>query len=153
MINIRSARKDEVSDLQALNDEVFIDNQKYDDDLDMNWAKSDKGKSYFTQLLNNGKACCLIAEDEGKKVGYIAAAPKEISYRKSSYIEIENMGVIPEYRSQGIGHQLVRECLEWAKKRGFQKAYVNGYFANTQAIKFYKNNGFLETDISLEKNI
>lgn len=153
MINIRSARKDEVSDLQVLNDEVFIDNQQYDDDLDLSWAKSDKGEAYFTNLLKETEACCLIAEEDGKRVGYIAAASKKINYRKSKYIEIENMGVIPDYRSQGIGHQLVQKCLEWAKERGFQKVYVNAYFANNQAIKFYKDNGFLETDISLEKSI
>lgn len=153
MINIRLASKDEVPDLQILNNEVFIDNQKYDDDLDMQWAKSDKGKNYFTQLLNDSNVCCLIAEDDGRKVGYIAARQKDISYRKSKYLEIENMGVIPQYRSQGIGHQLVQKCFEWAKERGFQKTYVNAYFANIKAIKFYKNNGFIETDISLEKSI
>ena len=48
MINIRKANKDEVKDLQSLNNEVFIDNNKYDNDLDMSWAKSEKGKIYFT---------------------------------------------------------------------------------------------------------
>lgn len=153
MVNIRFARKDEIEDLQNLNDEVFIDNHKYDSDLDMNWAKSEKGKKYFTELLNNPTSCCLIAEEHGQKVGYIAAALKPISYRKSKYIEIENMGVIPEYRSKGIGTKLIEECLKWAKSKGFQKAYVNSYFGNTRAILFYKRSGFSEIDISLEKSI
>lgn len=151
MVHIRAARKDEAKDLQDLNDEVFIDNQKYDNDLNMNWAKSIKGKTYFTNLLNNPNACCLIAEDNGKKVGYIAAVPKDIRYRKSKYIEIEDMGVIPQYRSKGIGTMLIDKCLKWAKSKGFQKAYVNSYFDNLKAIKFYKRNGFSEIDICLEK--
>ena len=153
MINIRPVRKDEIEDLQDLNDEVFIDNQKYDSDLDMIWAKSDKGKDYFTKLLNNPDYCCLIAEEDGRKVGYVAAGPKNISYRKSKYIEVENMGVIPEYRSRGIGTMLMEECLKWAKSKGFQKAYVNSYFNNQKAIEFYKRNGFSEIDLSLEKNL
>lgn len=83
MVNIRPAGKDEVKVLQDLNDEVFIDNQKYDADLDMDWAQSDKGKKYFTELLDNTEACCFIAEDNEKKIGYIAAGPKPVSYRKS----------------------------------------------------------------------
>lgn len=153
MVSIRQATKDEVYDLQVLNDEVFIDNQKYDDDLDMNWARSEKGKAYFTRLLNNPDSICLIAEEDSRKIGYIAAGKKEVSYRKSKYMEIENMGVIPEFRSKGIGSLLMQECLKWGQIKGFQKAYVNSYFQNINAIKFYKNNGFLETDISLEKTL
>ncbi|MDP3726826.1 MAG: GNAT family N-acetyltransferase [bacterium] len=151
MVHIRAARKDEVKDLQNLNNEVFIADQQYDPDLLMDWAQSNKGKEYFTQLLNDQNSCCLIAEDNGRKVGYIAAAPKDIRYRKSKYIEIEDMGVTPQYRSKGIGTMLIDECLKWAKSKGFQKAYVNSYFDNLKAIKFYKKNGFSEIDICLEK--
>lgn len=153
MVIIRAAKKDEVGALQALNDEIFVDNSKYDPDLDNTWAQSDRGKTYFTELLNNFESCCFIAEDNGKKVGYIAAGPKEINYRKSKYVEIENVGVTPEYRSKGVGSMLIDECLKWAKSQGFQKVYVNSYFRNSGAISFYKKSGFEEIDISLERSI
>lgn len=153
MVNIRPANKNEVKDFQNLNDEVFIDNQKYDSDLDMGWARSDKGKEYFTEILNDPDACCLIAEENGKKIGYIAAGPKEIDYCKSKYMEIKNMGVIPEYRLRGIGTLLMKECLKWAKSQGFQKAFVSAYFGNRMAVKFYKKNGFSEIDVSLERSL
>jgi len=153
VVNIRSANKNEVKDLQGLNNEVFLDNQKYDSDLDMNWPQSDKGKEYFTKLLHNPSACCLIAEENGRKIGYIAAGPKVITYRKSKYMEIENMGVIPEYRSKGIGTMLINECLKWAKSQRFQKVFVNAYFDNRMAVKFYKKNGFSKIDVSLERDL
>ncbi len=151
MIHIRQANNNDLTVLQNLNDEVFIDNHKYDADLDMNWAKSEKGKKYFSDLLNNTNACCFIAEENGKPVGYIAAGPKIVSYRKSKYLEIENMGVIPKYRSMGIGTMLIKECFKWGKAHGFQKIFVNAYFDNRMAIEFYRRNGFKEIDISLEK--
>lgn len=151
MITIRPATKNEVKTLQDLNNEVFIDNQKYDEDLDMDWAQSEKGKEYFTKLLNNVESICLIAEDGDMKIGYLVAAPKIVSYRKSKYIEIENVGVIPAYRSKGIGTQLMQECLKIAKSRGFQKAFVIAYFNNTKAVKFYKRKDFAEIDVSLER--
>lgn len=153
MIHIRQATKDEFQLLQKLNNEVFIDNQKYDSDLDMDWAQSDKGREYFTDVLNNPDNCCLIAEEDGREIGYIAAVPKVVSYRKSKYLEIENMVVVPEYRSKGIGTLLISECLKWAKVQGYQKAIVNAYFDNRMAIEFYKRNGFTEIDINLEKHL
>jgi GNAT superfamily N-acetyltransferase len=48
---------------------------------------------------------------------------------------------------------LIQKCLEWAKTQGFQKVYVNAYFGNLDAIKFYKKNGFVEIDLGLEVNL
>ena len=110
-MNIRPGQAKEVLVFQQLNQAVFVDNYQYDDDLDLNWALSNKGKKYFAERLTNPKACCLLAEEHGKPIGYIVAAPKEVGYVKSRYFEIENMGVIPEYRSKGIGKQLMNQCL------------------------------------------
>lgn len=153
MINIKRANKNELQDLQELTTKIFYDNLKYDPDFDMKWAQSEKGKTYFTDYINNPDSCFLIAEENHNNIGYVAAGPKSIPYLKSKYVEIEHMGVIPKYRSKGIGTLLINECLKWAKSQGFQKAFVNTYFTNTLAIAFYKRNGFSEIDISLEKNL
>jgi diamine N-acetyltransferase len=153
-IRLRPAQPSEVKTLQDLNDEVFIDNYQYDRDLDLNWAQSEAGgKKYFTELLNNQDSICIIAEDGDRPIGYLAACPQEVSYRLSKCIEIENMGVIPEYQSFGIGSRLIAECSRIAKERGFQKIYVNAYSKNLKAIKFYKRNEFSEIDLSLEKDL
>lgn len=88
-IKIVLASLNQIKDLQALNNEVFIDNSRYDDDLKIDWAQSDKGgKTYFTELLNDSNSICLIAKDDNKNIGYLAACPKEIPYRLSRYLEI-----------------------------------------------------------------
>ncbi len=152
-MKIRLAHKDDVSLLQRLNDEVFMGVKEFDDDVIDNWARGEKGRSYFTNLLNNPDGCCLIAEDSENPVGYITATPKTDIYRKSKILELENMGVIPKYRSRGIGAELVKKLLLWGKDKGFQKIYVGVYFDNTKAIGFYKKNGFKEIDLGLERNI
>ena len=153
MIKIRPCNISEVKILQNLNDEVFTHNAKYDIDLDLAWAKGEKGKKYFSELLNNNKSYAVIAEDDGKHVGYLVACLKRIDYRSSKYLEIENMGVIPEYRSKGVGRMLMHECFTWAKEQGYQKVFVNTYIANEKAIQFYKKSGFSEIDVSLEKTL
>jgi ribosomal protein S18 acetylase RimI-like enzyme len=153
MITIKPAGKDDIQTLQILNDEVFVDNHKYDPDLKMDWAKSDVGKKYFTEAVANPDDICLIAWDGERAAGYLAASPKDFGYRLSKYIEIDNMGVSPDYRSKGIGSQLMNEFFKIAKQRGFQKAYVNAYFENSGAVEFYEKNGFRKIDISLERTI
>lgn len=153
-MKIRKVNKNEWSDLQILNNEVFVDNAKYDPDIIEDWAFSEAGKKYFQELVNDNKSICFVAENEsGKLVGYIAASPKPFSYRKSKYLEVDNMGVIPEYRSQGVGAKLMEECKDWAKENGYHRMFVVSYFKNNKAVNFYKKCGFEEIDISLEMNI
>lgn len=153
MITLRNATIKDVEALQNLNDEVFIDNHKYDSDLVMDWAKGPEGLKYFSELVENNDAVCIIAEEDEVPVGYLAGSPHPISYRKSKYVELENMGVIPTYRSQGVGSLLMTEFSAWAKAHGFDKVLVNAYSANTGAIDFYRKNGFEVIDITLEKNV
>ena len=153
MIEIRLARDKDIQILQNLNDEVFVDNKNYDIDLDMNWAKGEAGKKYFSELVLRKDALCLIASDGLKNIGYLAASSKDIDYRNSKYAEIENMGVTPEYRGKGIGNLLMDKCVEWAKSNGYQKLFVTSYIANNGAVNFYKKNGFVNIDISLERTL
>ena len=48
--------------------------------------------------------------------------------------------VLPEYRHQGIGTQVVREAEEWAKKLGFTKAVVE---SRDNKIPFYESMGYV----------
>jgi ribosomal protein S18 acetylase RimI-like enzyme len=154
MITIRQVKVSEASQLQALNNEVFIDNAKYDPDIIPEWAYSESGKKYFQDLVNDPTSICFVAENErGTLVGYIAGSPKPFSYRQSKYFELDNMGVIPEYRSQGIGENLIQELLNWTKEQGFQKVFVSSYFNNEKAIRFYQKCGFEPIDISLERSV
>lgn len=63
------------------------------------------------------------------------------------------MGVSPNFRSKGVGAQLVNQCLEIAKKNGYQKVYVNSYSDNTKATAFYEKCDLKKIDVSLEKNL
>lgn len=151
MIKIRIAKTNDKKALQNLNDKAFCDNPKFDSDLDLNWAQGEHGDRYFTETLNDPEAYCIIAYDGDINVGYLAASEKKINHRNSHYVELQNMGVIPEYRLQKIGTLLINEFFTWAKTKGFEKVILNAYIANTGALEFYKRHGLTEIDISLEK--
>jgi len=153
MITIRPASPQDIKTLQALNHEVFEDNLKYDSDLDLNWSLSEKGKEYYSSSLSGENTVCLIAEDDGKPIGYLSSGTKEEVGRVGKYFEIFDMGVTPNYRSKGIGKLLVNECLSLVKSKGFKKISVRTYFNNIKAVEFYKRSGFSELEIGLEKSL
>lgn len=152
-IKIKTAKSDDWELIQKLNNQVFLIDKDHDDDLDLNWPFSEIGIKYYKRLANGEYGKCFIAYVDEVPAGYVALATKDFGYRKSKYIEIENIGVDPEYRSQGIGRLLMEEIVKWAKEKGAAKLYVSAYWKNTKAVNFYKKNGFYEVEVGLDKKI
>jgi len=112
MYLIRKGNIKDLTVLPSLNQEVFIDNQQYDPCLKMNWACSNSGKKYFKLLLTDSKQICFIAEHKHRPIGYLAGSIHKLDYRKGKHGEIDNMGVLPKYRSKGIGSKLVKSFIQ-----------------------------------------
>ena len=105
-IRIKTAEAGDWETIQTLNNQVFLNDKEHDDDLDLNWPFSEKGIKYYKELASGKHGKCYIAYLEDIPVGYIALAIKNFGYRKSKYVEVENIGVVPQYRSRGIGKLL-----------------------------------------------
>ncbi len=57
------------------------------------------------------------------------------------------MGIVKEFRGQGIGSQLLLQSLKHAKEIGLEKVELSVYISNTAAIKLYKKFGFNEIGV------
>lgn len=152
-IKIIPARSEDWITIQRLNNEVFINDGQHDDDLDLDWPFSKVGIEYYKKLAGGKYGHCLIALSDNVPAGYVALVIKDFGYRKSKYVEIENIGVNPEFRSKGIGHLLMQASEKWAKEQNATKLYVSAYFKNEKAIKFYKKEGFYEIGLELDKKL
>jgi ribosomal protein S18 acetylase RimI-like enzyme len=152
-MEIRESKENDWETIQTLNNEVFIHDEEFDEDLDLNWPFSEVGISYYKDSVEDKDGKCFIAEIENKPVGYLIIGSKDFGYRKGKYLELENMGVLPKYRSMGIGHSLVEYAKQYAKSVNATKIYVSAYWDNESAIKFYKREGFEPIDMGLELEI
>lgn len=140
--------------LQKLNKEVYLDNAKYDEDIDLDRPMSSQGSENYQATLADPQNICIFALDGlDNAIGYLVARPTIISYRKSRYLEISHMGVLPHWRSKGVGSLLIAECEKEAKKRGFQKMIVSSYWGNELGRNFYRQNGFGEIAVEFEKSL
>lgn len=88
-------------------------------------------KNRFTQF---------VVLDGDRVVGWCDIRPQ--GHLTTRHIGILAMGLLPKYRGQGIGAQLLKKCLGTAKKRGVEIVHLGVYVSNKAAIRLYKKSGF-----------
>jgi GNAT superfamily N-acetyltransferase len=147
---IRKAVIKDLPTLLAINYSSFEANAQYDPYIDMNWIHSRDAAGYFRKGITKERHYAIVAEVDGKSVGFLFLSPKRYTYRKVKMIELDILAILPEYRSRGIGKSLLDAAKRWAKDNGCQAIYVSSYFKNERAINFYTREGFTPIDIALE---
>lgn len=155
-VKIMQFEPSDLETLRELNREVFqsdFDNGSIDD-LNMEWPDSDIGEKYYHKVVNAvDDVIGFVAKIDDQPVGYVALHKRPMHHRHKSYVEIENIGVKPDYRSQGIGKLLVEKASKWAKAQGADRLLVETFAKNNRALKFYKEFGFVESAITLEVDL
>lgn len=85
----------------------------------------------------------LVAEHENKILGFILVKDGENFGEKPTAI-IYAIAVSPNYRSSGIGTQLVNAILNVLREKHIKKLFLHVRVGNESAIKFYLNLGFIK---------
>ncbi len=152
-IVIRKANIEDLSAIQALNNELFdLELQNYDPTLVKDWPLTNEGKEYFEDLIANHYVSVAIQAEE--VVGYLAGSINQKgSYETIQYGEINNMFIRDTVRGLGIGSNLINEFKAYCKKNGIDNLMVTASANNIDAISFYKKNGFDDFNLMLTMNI
>lgn len=82
----------------------------------------------------------LKAVDDGKMVGFIAGDPR----RAQGFSWIATVGVLPDYRRQGIGRRLLRLCEEQLPTT---RVRLSVRISNENAIQLYRQEGYQTINI------
>ncbi len=81
----------------------------------------------------------LWVYDTGEMIcGFIGVTVEE--WNQS--VNIHNFAVAPAYRRQGVGSQLMRTALDWARQKKLNLAFLDVSTKNYPAICFYQRHGF-----------
>lgn len=89
-----------------------------------------------------------VAEISGRIVGFISGSVlisegMAVIPAGESYLEIDNLYILPEFRNQGIGSSLIAQMLARAKEQGVSYALVYSAAKNIRDIlKFYERHNF-----------
>lgn len=149
-INIRKSTKDDWQIVQKLNFELYENSYQFDKYICSDDPLSDKSTKEFQDDVVNPNKFCMIAEIDGKSVGYLVGSENNLPWRTNRRGEINHMSVSREYRSHGIGTKLVVEFKKWCIERGITHLAATTYYDDSKARKFYEKQGLKPIEITLE---
>ena len=93
-------------------------------------------------ILNNIKQGYpqLVAVSAGQVVGWCDVVPKPRPIY--AHVGVLGMGLLPEFRGQGLGDRLIRQTLAAARAFGLNRVELSVRENNAGAIALYKRVGF-----------
>ena len=106
-------------------------------------------KTFLDDLSTGGFSSLFVAEVEGTVVGFASGELREGSpaFDARTWAAIEDVFVLPEYRSLGVGRALISACREWAVEKGANGITLQVASRNARARKFYEELGFREISV------
>jgi RimJ/RimL family protein N-acetyltransferase len=87
----------------------------------------------------------LVAVAKGKVVGGLAALQSDRGWRPhTAHILQIGLHLEKSYRGLGIGSQMLKYTVEWAREHGFTKVEANIFTTNKRSLHLFTNAGFVE---------
>lgn len=94
----------------------------------------------------------IVAYDGTDPVGLASGyVVKELRVRRTA--TLSELYVVPEYRSRGVGTELMRKFEGTCRVKGVQTVRVGVVSANERAVKFYDRCGLATVELRMERNI
>ena len=89
----------------------------------------------------------FVVEDNGRIIGAAGIAP--LANYDGSICELQKMYFLPEVRGKGVGVEMMKKCLAFAKEQGYERCYIETMPYMKQAQKLYVRSGFETLDAPL----
>ncbi|MFZ7133439.1 MAG: GNAT family N-acetyltransferase [Eubacteriales bacterium] len=102
--------------------------------------------TYSYKVLSKGIVLCN--ESSGKITGVLLGYANDV-LTKSAYIS--TLVILEEYRNSGLGSLLISHMKWFCRNRGMNTLSVFVHKCNKNAIRFYQQNGFIISDLALER--
>ena len=108
-------------------------------------------RAYYEKQLAEPGAFVIIAERDGRPVGYALVAPSRPSqtWALDRTAMLETISVLPEARGGGVGAALVARAREELRAAGVTHLSLGVVAANERAISFYRREGFQDAFLEM----
>lgn len=97
------------------------------------------------ETYNKDRMEYFVVEENNKIIGCAGIAP--LQGGDPEICELQKMYFLPEARGRGIGAEMMKKCLDYAREEGFEQCYLETLPYMESARKLYGRTGFR----SLEK--
>lgn len=107
-------------------------------------AYADKSLDTLFEDYQKPKSAYFVVEKNDRILGGAGIAPLEAENEK--ICELQKMYFSPEIRGLGIGTEMMRICLDFARENGFVSCYLETLPFMEAAQKLYRKSGFRNLD-------
>jgi ribosomal protein S18 acetylase RimI-like enzyme len=110
---------------------------------------------YFESAVRSRNSLLLIAEDEGKAVGYVIARIQKLPPILIHDKEVHIGGIFSKegYRRKGIGRKFFSEVEAWAKRKGVFSVGLMVSVHNDDAKDSYERLGYKGHHLKMSKEV
>ncbi len=91
----------------------------------------------LTEMVDRGYECLGVYE--GDKLIGICGLWILMKYYVGRHLEPDNVMILPEYRSKGIGEKMMEWVYEYGRSKGCIASELNCYVTNSAGQKFWAN--------------
>ena len=113
-------------------------------------AQPEQVTDHLRHFLNAPDADLFVAQRGDRVVGLISLNVRRTLLQPKPVALIDELVVADSARGHGVGQQLIRRAVEYAKGRGCCELEVGTETSNTAAREFYRRCGFDIENILLE---
>ena len=110
-------------------------------------------KSRVEEMMKRGNYTIIVADDNGKVVGFIGCVNYLAFELKNEGMKIIALAVSKEYRRKGIGTSLIKAAEKQAKENGFEVILLNSGLLRNDAHSFYESQGYSKNSYGFIKKL
>ncbi|HSS73541.1 MAG TPA: GNAT family N-acetyltransferase [Gaiellaceae bacterium] len=109
---------------------------------DSRWRSVGDERRYLRAVRKHPDAAVFVAELDERIVGRLSVARDP--HPASRHVADLGLMVAADARRRGIGHALLAEAADWARRVGVRKLELHVFPHNEQAIRLYERFGFVQ---------
>jgi ribosomal protein S18 acetylase RimI-like enzyme len=109
------------------------------------YLKSNFSIKATREQLEDDQNFFLLAQHEDKYIGYAKLRENNKPFHNKSInaVELERIYVLKDYQGEGVGKNLLDNCLAFAQLRKYPVMWLGVWEKNLDAVKFYQKQGFV----------
>jgi GNAT superfamily N-acetyltransferase len=150
---VRRAGSKDMTELGELGIALMRTHYAFDDRrfLEPNQADAAGYARFLESQLDEQDAVVLLAEQQGRIVGYVYAAIEPLSWKdlRDECGFIHDLLVADVARRTGVGEALLNAAIEWLREQGMPRVVLGTAAQNDTARRLFERRGFRPTMVEM----